>query len=160
VLLLPWTVGGESWSERWRRSVQRRTKTSKNLKKVFLTSWSHPLKKVIAPLLLAEGLLVVSLNTLHLHFVHLCNEYGESHYSLNGWWHGHKLVIWTKLMTCISMCRWGPNKCYWGSQLVLLGVPIDTSRASNILVLLYFLLFSSSLLAKKWYMSLFLYKEL
>jgi hypothetical protein len=124
VLLLPWTIGGESWSERCRRSVQRRAKTSKNLKKVFLTSWSHSLKKVIAPLLLTEGFLVVSLNTLHLHFVHLCNEYGELHYSLNGWWHGHKLVIWTKLITCISMCRWGPNKCCWGSQLVLLGAPI------------------------------------
>jgi hypothetical protein len=41
---------------------------------------------VIALLLLAEGFLVVSLNTLHLHFVHLYNEYGEPHYSLNGWW--------------------------------------------------------------------------
>jgi hypothetical protein len=77
--------------------VQRRTKTSKNLKNFFLTSWSPPLKKVIAPLLFAEGFLVVFLNTLHLHFVHLCNEYGEPHYSLNGWWHGHKLVIRTKL---------------------------------------------------------------
>jgi hypothetical protein len=62
--------------------VQRKTKTSKNLKKVFLTSWSRLLKKVIALLLLAEGFLVVSLNTLHLYFVHLCNEYGEPHYSL------------------------------------------------------------------------------
>ena len=53
----------------------------------FLTSWSRPLKKVIAPLLFTKGFLVVSLNTLHLHFVHLCNEYGEPHYSLNEWWH-------------------------------------------------------------------------
>jgi hypothetical protein len=136
--------------------VQRRTKT---LKKVFLTSWSHPLKKVIALLLLAEGFLVVSLNTLCLHFVHLYNEYGEPHYSLNGWWHGHKLVIWTKLMTCISMYRWGPNKCCWRSQLVLLRAPTDTSRAPNILVLISFLLFSSSFLAKKWYMSLFYIKN-
>jgi hypothetical protein len=114
MLLRPWTVDIESLSKRWRRNVQRRTKTSKNLKNFFLTSWSPLLKKVIAPLLLAEGFLVVSLNILYLHFVHLCNEYGEPHYSLNGWWHGHKLVIWTKLMTCISMCRWGPNKCCWG----------------------------------------------
>jgi hypothetical protein len=44
----------------------------------------------------------------------------------------------------------GPNWCCWEPQLVLLGV----------LVLLSFLLYSSSFLAKKWYMSLFLYKEL
>jgi hypothetical protein len=116
--------------------VQRRTKTSKNLKNFFLKSWSPLLKKVIAPLFLAKDFLVVSLNTLHLHFVHLRNEYGESHYSLNGWWHGHKLVIWTNLMTCISMCRWGSNKCCWGSQLVLLGAPIGAARGT-----FYFLLF-------------------
>jgi hypothetical protein len=149
-------------------NVQKRTKTSKNLKNFFLTSWSLPPKKVIAPLLFAEGFLVVSLNILHLHFVHLCNEYGEPHYSLNGWWHGHKLVIWTKLMTCISMCRWGPNKCCWGSQLVLLGTPTGVVGGPSwhswgyflLSFLLFFLLFSSSFLAKKWYMSLFLYKEL
>jgi hypothetical protein len=108
------TLGVESLSKRWMHNVQRRMKTSKNLKNFFLTSWSPSLKKVIAPLLFAKGFLIVSLNTLHLHFVHLCNEYGEPHYSLNGWWHGHKLVIWTKLMTCISMCRWGLNWHYWG----------------------------------------------
>jgi hypothetical protein len=60
---------------------------------------------------------------LDLHFVHLCNEYGEPHYSLNGWWHGHKLVIWTKLMACISMCRWSSNKCCWGAPTGAAGSP-------------------------------------
>jgi hypothetical protein len=90
--------------DRWRREFEQameaqRAKDDEDFEEFFLTSWSPLLKKVIAPLLLAKGFLVVSLNTLHLHFVHLCNEYGEPHYSLNGWWHGHKLVIWTKLMT-------------------------------------------------------------
>jgi hypothetical protein len=60
----------------------QRAEEDEEFEDFFFTSLSPLLKKVIAPLFLAEGFLVVSLNTLHLHFVHLCNEYGESHYSV------------------------------------------------------------------------------
>jgi hypothetical protein len=86
-------AGASSTMDRWHRELEQAMEAQRaeededfeEFEEFFLMSWSPLLKKVIAPLLLAEGFLVVSLNTLHLHFVHLCNEYGEPHYSLNGW---------------------------------------------------------------------------
>jgi hypothetical protein len=116
ILLFFLGAGASSTMDRWRREFEQAMEAQRAKKDEDFKEFEEFFfdKLVIAPLLFAEGFLVVFLNTLHLHFVHLCNEYGEPHYSLNGWWHGHKLVIWTKLMTCISMCRWGPNWCCWG----------------------------------------------
>jgi hypothetical protein len=81
-------AGASSTMDRWRREFEQAMEAQRaeededfeEFEDFFFTSWSPLLKKVIAPLLLTEGFLVVSF-TLHLHFVHLCNEYGEPHNS-------------------------------------------------------------------------------